>query len=297
MPLHSDKNLYPGINPHLNSELQQPDNEWASFHTDYITFTRELLDKLLPEDYYVASETSLQIGTCDRFTDQPLAKPSKTIPDIIVLSGSASASAHLAPIRGNPTLTLPLIDTIDEEEELSAVVIYHAERGNRRGRPVTRIELLSPANKLGGSHYASYLTKRKETLYSGLRLIEIDYLHEKYPLLARIPSYPDRDTLAFPYAVIVSDPRPSVEDGITSVFNFGVLDNIPVIDIPLEGADFVTLDFGIVYNRTMESSKMFRRILVDYEQEPVNFAAYHEADQLKIREQMTKIAAEYKLNL
>ncbi len=43
MPLHSDKNLYPGINPHLNSYWQQPDSEWASFHTDYITFTRELL--------------------------------------------------------------------------------------------------------------------------------------------------------------------------------------------------------------------------------------------------------------
>jgi hypothetical protein len=49
MSIRSEKNLYPGINPHLNSFLQQKGGGWQSFHKDYITYLREALDVLLPE--------------------------------------------------------------------------------------------------------------------------------------------------------------------------------------------------------------------------------------------------------
>jgi hypothetical protein len=295
MPIHSDKNLYPGVNPHLNSELQQPHSEWASFHSDFITLLRVELDTILPRPYYVASELSLQVGTYDRLSDAPFGRPTRTIPDVAIVRPTSFTEHGGSKQRGNPTFTMPLIETVEDEEELYAVVIYRSDTASKRGVPVTRLEVLSPANKYGGSHYASYLTKRQETLYSSICLVELDFLHEQQALLKYIPNYLAREENAFPYAIIVNDPHPTFDEGIVNVFGFGVLDPLPVLDIPLAGSDFVTVDFGPIYNRTMESSRLFREILVDYEKDPVNFEAYHEADRAAIREHMAKIAAEHAL--
>ena len=62
MPLHSDQNLYPGINPHLNSIIQKESGEWESFHNDHITNIREHLDATLPPGYLARTEKSLQIS-------------------------------------------------------------------------------------------------------------------------------------------------------------------------------------------------------------------------------------------
>jgi hypothetical protein len=36
MPIHSNHNLYPGVNAHLNSLLQQKNGRWQSFHGAHI---------------------------------------------------------------------------------------------------------------------------------------------------------------------------------------------------------------------------------------------------------------------
>jgi hypothetical protein len=189
-----------------------------------------------------------------------------------------------------PTLTIPLTETVDDLEEISSAVIYRIEDGELPGKPVTRIELLSPANKPPGSYSGDYLIKRAETLYSGLHLVEIDYLHENRPLFARIPDYSARTGAAYPYHFIISDPHPTLHEGRVHIYSFGVFDPIPALDIPLAGGDTVRVDFGAVYNRTFESSRLFRR-LVDYVQEPVNFDAYSEADQERIQAKMAEITA------
>ena len=79
---------------------------------------------------------------------------------------------------------------MEEEETLTGLVIYQAGEGSVLGRPITRIELLSPANKPPGSHHEQYMVKRLETLKSGLRLVELDYLHESHPVIQALPSYP-----------------------------------------------------------------------------------------------------------
>jgi len=297
MPIHSDKNMYPGINPHLNSALQQTNGGWPTFHKDHITHIRETLDLLLPENYFSASEDSLQIGTYDLYTNAPLNKPNVLIPDVTIYSQFSKKTEEF-PLRGRASsLTLPLIETIDDVKEITSVLIYQMVDSSRAGKPIVRIELLSPSNKPAGSNYKAYRVKRMDAINAGMCLIEIDYLHEQSPILVRMPSYTEHQADAHPYNIIISDPRPEITQGTTNIYAFGVLERLPIIDIPLNNGEFVTLDFSVIYNRTLESSRLFRRILVDYEQEPVNFAAYHEADQLKIREQMTKIAAEYKLNL
>ncbi len=175
----------------------------------------------------------------------------------------------------------------DDENFLMAVIIYRIEGKNFLNTPVTRFELLSPANKPGGAHHAQYLRNRQETLLVGLRLVEIDWLHESRPVITAIPSYPDGEDSSYPYSIIVSDPRPTLDEGTTLVYGFSVEQPAPTINIPLDGEDFVTLDFGRVYNQTIERRNFFS--LIDYTQEPAHFRAYQEKDRAYIRQHMAEI--------
>lgn len=293
MTIQSERNLYPGINPHLNSFFQQPDGGWESFHTQHIVNIGNLMDAMLPRPYYAVTEKSLQIGAYVPDEEiEKLIKTSRTIPDISIYKHGASSNAPEASVISTPTMAIPVTETFADEESLTAVVIYRLRDGKAPGNPITRLELLSPGNKPNGHHYLNYLTKRQESLKSGLRLVEIDYLHESRPVLHQIPSYPDRQENAFPYTIIVSDPRPTLNEGLTLVYGIKIDEALPKINIPLAGSDVLTFDFGVAYATSFQSQKLFS-MLVDYEQEPVNFDRYHPRDQAYIRSRMQEIAAEF----
>jgi hypothetical protein len=279
MAIYAQQNLYPGINPHLNSRLQQTGGGWQSFHHYHLTHLADELNRTMPEAYYAKPEESLQIAAYDsdfRTTRADILVREDTTPrETQAISPSPAAS---------PTMSFSM--TVYDREELLAIVIY-----NNDDTPVTRIEFLLPANKYPGSHYQDYLIKRQHTLSTGLRLVEMDFLHERRPILAEIPSYKDRDTDAYPYHITVSDPRPGLTRVKVEVYGFGVFDRIPLVQIPLDGTDTTPLDFGKMYNHTFAQRPFFR--LVNYTQEPVNFEAYTEADQKRIREQMKAITAQY----
>lgn len=61
MAIQGTKNLYRGINAHLNSLLQNEPGDWEGFHSDHIADLRRLIDAQLPEGYYARNERSLQI--------------------------------------------------------------------------------------------------------------------------------------------------------------------------------------------------------------------------------------------
>lgn len=134
----------------------------------------------------------------------------------------------------------------------------------------------------------TYIVKRHETLQSGLRLVEIDYFHETRPLLKLLPSYPDREPGAYPYIILVSDPRPTLERGKTLYYDFGVDDSMPIVSVPLAGGDNFLLNFGEVYNRTFSASRLFQSN-VDYARDPVQFDRYTEADRERIRQRISAI--------
>ncbi len=46
--MHARQNQYPGVNPHLNSALQQPGGGWKGFHSKHITHLAAYLDDVLP---------------------------------------------------------------------------------------------------------------------------------------------------------------------------------------------------------------------------------------------------------
>ena len=171
---------------------------------------------------------------------------------------------------------------ISEEDILSAVEIYRVVAPDDV-RPVTRIEVLSPSNKT--TERTHYLAMRHKTLTSGIHLVEVDYLHETpSPFLNVIGSYPQQNPESHPFYVAVTDPR---QDKMR-FYEFDVDETIPVLPIPLYGADSITLDFGAVYNQTFENDRR-AHLLIDYSQPPMNFSAFSTDDQTRIQAAMERV--------
>lgn len=284
MPAHD--NLYPGVNAHLNSHLQQPDAGWDMFHARCVNELATVLDGALVAPYYATTEKSLQIRA---YPDSGESHTARTVPDAAVYRTDEPGRPMPVQPSDTPTMVFPVAETFSDDLTQPAVVIYRADGGRVPGHPVTRLEVLSPGNKPPGSHHLQYLVKRQETLESGLRLVEVDLLHEARPFLQQLKSYADADPEAYPYVIVVSDPRPNPQDGKTRVFGVGVDAPLPQINVPLDGDDAVLLDIGEVYNRAFRSLRVFSMV-VDYAQEPANFNRYTQADRERIRQRMATIA-------
>jgi len=293
MPIQSERNLYPGVNPHLNSSLQNEPGGWQSFHSEHVVDILRGINERLPSNYFARSEKTMQIS--EIIPPVGLRSPGHTVPDVTVFrarnapSGGSGSTAVLTATP--PSRSDLIVEHLSIEYYLPGVAIYQAGEGDLLGKPVTRIELLSPANKPGGAHHSHYLAKRTETFQSELRLVEIDYLHETPPILSDMPSYALKEAGSFPYWVLVSDPRPTLNKGLTYYYEIGVMTSLPVITIPLSGTDAMTLYLGAVYNRTFASSRFFQMV-VDYTQEPIHMERYTSTDQALIRERMAVIKAE-----
>jgi hypothetical protein len=290
MPIYRTHNAYRGINAHLHSYFQQR-GEWAVFHGVHITHLSEALQAVLPAEsgYLAVPEKSLQIVR-DNLMGQVSRR--RTIPDVGIYRPDRGEPLTDRSGAVAPGATVRLMETFFEPETVRSVVIRQVvDDDDPLGVPVTRIELLSPANKPPGSHYAQYLTNRDNTLLSGINLVELDYLHEQRSQLAVLPNYPRREAHAYPYVVAVSVPHPSVEEGRTDFYGFRVDDPLPAVAVPLAGEDEVTLDLNAVYQHTFASNRLFAR-LVDYGAPPLNFEAYDAEDQRRIQARMEAIAEE-----
>jgi hypothetical protein len=242
MPIHSKTNLYPGINAHLNSFLQQEGGGWESFHAEHIIDLRRVLAKTLPAGYYAVAEKSLLL-------------------------------------------------VADPDDEVVGIVVYRQEIGQLPGQPVTRIELLSSANKPPGDGYRQYKSKRQQTLESGVALVEIDFLHETPPANPLIPDYTRRIANAYPYNVTVDIPEPTPIDGKVEHYGIGVDEPLLTFRIPLLGQDYASLDLQEAYRRTVESGSFFD-LLIDYAADPPNFERYREDDRAKISALLANIRRE-----
>jgi hypothetical protein len=242
MAIRSSQNLYPGINAHLNSLLQQKGGGWQSFHGAHIEHLQEAIEPLLPPQYYADSEQSLQVWEV----------------------------------------------FANEEDFLKGLAIYRMQGDEPSEISVTRIELISPSNKPPHAYYKQYLSNRLDTLRSGVALIEIDYIHQRRPLLPRLASYPQGDDHAFPYMVSSSNPRSPEGSGSFQCYGIGVLDPLPHISIPLLDNESIALDLGQVYARTFASRRRYA-LRVDYAVDPVDFERYTVQDRAVIREVLAEI--------
>lgn len=290
MPIYSRKNLYLGVNAHLQSALLNEVAGWESFHHAQIFTLAATLGTLLPPNYVVNLETAFQIREMHPDTGEWIVSRRRyKKPDVSVLSsaGLPEDTSTTAVLATAPTVIRPAAEALelDVRSFLQAVTVYRIAPETSRGRLVTWFELLSPVNKPPSEGYLQYLAKRTAALESGIVLVEIDYLHEARSLLSWLASYPDGEAGAYPYTIIVTDPRPTLKSGQLKVYGIGIDEVLPLVHIPLEGDDFVVLDFGAAYNDAYESISGYGA-RVDYAELPVNFDRYTPADQERIKARM-----------
>jgi Protein of unknown function (DUF4058) len=289
MAIQTRKNLYRGINPHFNSLLQTPGNEvdgpslWLGFHANHITDIANALNSVLPEKYLAIPEQSLQIKAED--VDLNFIRTKKRQPDVAIYRQPGGGLSTLA--VSDATLTIDLEASLDHDEDfVTAVLIRDMSEGTRAGKVVTRIELLSPSNKPGNYGYEFYRENRNETIYSGVPLIELDFLYEGPPPVRKCPVYPHQEG-SHPYNIYINLPRQK----IVTVRGFDVDAAFPKVVIPLAGDDKLEFEFGAVYHFTYRAMRWgIHHDLVDYTQLPARFHTYSPADQERIHGRMAAIA-------
>lgn len=292
MPIRSRVNQYRGLNAHLQSYLLNEPGGWQSFHADHIVQLCQLLDEQLPTQYYARVEKSIQISEHDLVSGR--MSWGRTRPDVgIYRTGEQPSPAQGASPVAQPVATLPLEDALllSEEAEIMAVVVYEVGDRIEEDVPVTRVELLSPTNKPPYTTYQDYLERRRVTLASGIRLVEIDYLHESRSPVRRLPSYPAGDPAAYPYLILVSAQQAATDAGATQVYGFRVDQRLLPLPLPLVGEEALVFDFGAAYHVTFSRNRFYGLRAVDYAELPVNFAAYQPDDQARIQAVMARVQA------
>jgi hypothetical protein len=293
MAIKTIRNLYPGINPHCNSQLQTPGNDemlnqWPSFHGDHITDIGYALNRqLLPRGYYATSESSMQLRLI--YLASGIEDSVRTRrPDVAVLAMPGAQAPAAMMTATHPTLTLELDDPNDDPNDMYMAVVIRTLTGDEL---VTRIELLSPSNKPGQGGYAHYDHNRTEALKHGASLVELDYLHEFRPIHPGVPRYPDKDT-SHAYALYVTRAPAFGKGARVDVYGFDAASAFPIIGIPLRDDDSLIFDLGTVYRHTFEQGGWgIRSGFVDYAAQPVRFDSYSPADRARILRHMASIAA------
>jgi hypothetical protein len=290
MPLTTRQNEYLGVNAHLHSYFQAHGG-WEGFHGVHIGDLAKAITRALPSGYIVDTEQSLQLREIHPDTGERIRRP---MPDVTVFR-TGSPAPIVAPITAEgatATLVQPVIKTmqiLQEKLYYRALLIYEATDGSELGTPVTRIELLSPSNKFGDG-LVQYTEKRVAALKTGLRLIEMDYLHETDPVMSGLPSYIRRETGAYAYNITISDPNPSVETGLSTTHWIDVDQPLPTLPIPLGNNESFMLDFNTVYHETYNSINAYS-YRVDYARLPERAETYSTDDLARIQTRMATVAA------
>ncbi len=231
---------FPGMDPFLEANPI-----FQELHTQMLAEMQALLQPQLRPKYVARLERHLSEGSV---WDAPASTISleRKEPDITVVRRSGGRQ-H----RGSTAvLAQPAASAADEldadELELRKqrrIVIYVQDRPRLA---VTGIELLSPGNKQSGAvAQQRYLEKRASALHGGLHWVEIDLLRggERPRLPVPLPASAD-------YLSYVAQ---ATETGWNHLlYAWALRDALPMLPIPLLGADQVRLDLGACFGTAYE---------------------------------------------
>lgn len=248
---------FPGMDPYIEA----PDL-WPGFHEAFLSYTRELLQPLLPERYYADLRTREEIGIAGLPADHVI------YPDLAVKETSRGQRPPLAGVVPPPaTATVPEhILVADEPLRVSFLEIREVGRG---GRLVTLIELLSPSNKWPGPDREAYQRKQREVLGSEASLVEIDLLRSGKRMACHPSVEAHCGRKGYHYLVTVSRGTRRAPALDLEIYGFTVRDPFPVIAIPLLHPDpDVILDLAQVFRRAYDSGPYRKVVRYDRPPEP-----------------------------
>jgi len=234
----------------MDPYLESPDL-WPDVHHGLISEIQGSLNPLLRPNYVARVELRVYVS------DEDDPGREVIIPDIRVESGpkrlGASKPKQFSAVAVAEPLTIPLL--LDDEIEEARLEIRHRPSDSR----VTIIEVLSPANKIRGSHdRISFMNERRETLASAVHWVELDLVRAGLPSVTRPRLVPSD------YRILVSRAEEQ-RDGC--YWPIGVRQPFPPFGIPLRGKDpDVPLDLRAVLDAAYDHGAY--DLSIDYRREP-----------------------------
>jgi hypothetical protein len=229
---------------------------WPDVHHGLISVIQEMLNPNLGRGYVARVE--LRVYIADEYDPgREALVPPVRVPDVRVEKSPSRKGPK--PSKVAPVLAVPeplIVPTpMDEEVEEAFLKIIHLESEE----VVTVIAVLSPSNKIRGSHgRASFMAKRHEIMNTEVHWVEIDLLR------AGIPSATHPPLQTSDYRIMVSRADQRMR---TRYWPVSVRQPLPPVPIPLRGKDpEVPLDLGAVF-RTVYDRAAYDRS-VDYRKAP-----------------------------
>jgi hypothetical protein len=239
---------FPGMDPYLEAPRR-----WPDVHHRIISVASEILGGLLRPKYLVRIEERVYIS------DETDLGRLGIIPDLLI---AMRPGREGEPLGAGEDIALdvakPIVATTFIEEDIHEARLEIIDREERR--LVTVIEVVSPPNKLAGTHgRASFERKRREVMNSPSHWIEID-------LLRGGTHFPIRNLIQpCEYMVHISrqEMRPK---GL--LWPLRLSQRLPKVTIPLHAGDpEVQLDLQAVLDTAYDRANY--DLEIDYRTEPI----------------------------
>jgi hypothetical protein len=231
---------FPGMDPFLETNPV-----FQELHTQMLAEMQALLQPQLRPKYVARLERHLSEGGVWDAPQGTISLERKE-PDVTVVSRAARRHAGSVAVLARPAASAAEELDADELElrKQRRIVIYVQDRPRLA---VTGIELLSPGNKQPGAvAQERYLEKRASALHGGLHWVEIDLLRGGVRPRVPVPPPGSADYLCY-----VAQATPTGWNHL--VYAWSLRDPLPVLPIPLLGADQAQLDLGrcfaVAYDR------------------------------------------------
>ena len=228
---------FPGVDPYIEDR-----GFWQDFHHSFVTYWRDAIAQLLPEDYAARIDERFEI------VETPSQSVKQRLPDVAILRDpSIERESSTAPTATAIAVAPIVRRLVIESESREAYIEIYRQSDEQL---ISVLELLSPSNE---HHHGrmQYLNKRNEILLQDVNLVELDLLvgGERLPVE---PDLPAGDYLAL---VSRAARRPWCE-----VYAWNMPDRIPPIPVPLAGDDpDVTIDLQAVFDTVYDRGQYYKQ--------------------------------------
>jgi hypothetical protein len=218
---------------------------FGELHTQMLAQMQALLQPQLRPKYVARLERHLSEGSVWDAPAGTISLERKESDITIVGRSSGHKRSGSTAVLAQPAISVGQELDADELElrKQRRIVIYVQDRPRLA---VTGIELLSPGNKQSGAvAQERYLEKRASALHGGLHWVEIDLLRggARPPIPVAVPAAAD-------YLSYVAQATPTGWRHL--VYAWALRDPLPVLPIPLLGADQARLDLGACFTAAYE---------------------------------------------
>jgi len=226
---------------------------WSDVHANLATYTRDALQRQLPDDLVARVEEYVALEEAD--TDRPRGY----YPDVKVTEHTVNGGAAPSASVGSIATAEPIVIALPSEAP-TLRSIHILDRGNR---VVTAIEVLSHANKIGTAGRNLYRRKRRDLVDGRVNLVEIDLLRDgDYVLFP--PEWALPANCRGPFRISVIRGWKFFE---AEVYPVPLRQRLPTIRIPLRETDAdIQLDLQALIDTCYDNGRYARTI--DYRYEP-----------------------------